>query len=118
MGRTGGIRRATKYTTLIEAEDLDYQICTLGTGVEHAAGAHFAVSRSKKERLNDELSLIFYLHGGTETKSITSDITKKISGKIENGYLYPPDGPGLGIELNEEMLKKYAASDINKIVVK
>lgn len=117
MGRTGGIRRALKYTTLIEVEDLDYQICALGTGIEHAATAHFAVSRTKKERLNDELGLIFYLHGGTETDAITTDITKEISGKIENGYLYPPKGPGLGIELNEEMVKKYQASDVNKIVV-
>jgi L-alanine-DL-glutamate epimerase-like enolase superfamily enzyme len=117
LGRIGGIRRATKYTTLIEAEDLDYQICTLGTGIEHAAGAHFAVSRSKKERLFDELGLIFYLHGGINTKEIKSDITKEISGQIENGYLYPPKGPGLGIELNEEMVKKYSASDVNKIVV-
>jgi L-alanine-DL-glutamate epimerase-like enolase superfamily enzyme len=117
LGRTGGIRRALKYTTLIEAEDLDYQICTLGTGIEHAAGAHFAVSRTKKERLNDELGLIFYLHGGTDTKDITADITKEISGKIEKGFLYPPNGPGLGFELNEEMVKKYAASGVNKIVV-
>jgi L-alanine-DL-glutamate epimerase-like enolase superfamily enzyme len=117
LGRTGGIRRALKYTTLIEAEDLDYQICTLGTGIEHAAGAHFAVSRTKKERLNDELGLIFYLHGGTETKDITADVTKEISGRIEKGFLYPPDGPGLGFELNEEMVKKYAAPGINKIIV-
>lgn len=117
MGRIGGIRRATKYTALIEAEDLDYQICTLGTGIEHAAGAHFAVSRSKKQRLNEELGLIFYLHGGTTTKDITSDITKEISGPIEKGYLYPPKGPGLGIELHEDNVKKYAAPDLNKIVV-
>ena len=117
MGRIGGIRRALKYTTLIEAEDLDYQICTLGTGIEHAVGAHFAVSRSKKERLNDELGLIFYLHGETKTEAITKDITKEISGKIENGYLYPPKGPGLGIELNEEMVEQYAAPGVNKIVV-
>jgi L-alanine-DL-glutamate epimerase-like enolase superfamily enzyme len=117
LNKVGGIRRATKYTTLIEAEDLDYQICTLGTGIEHAAGAHFAISRTKKERLNDELGLILYLHGGTETQGITSDITKRINGKIQHGYLYPPEGPGLGIELNEEMIKKYAVSDVNSIIV-
>jgi muconate cycloisomerase len=118
LGRVGGIRRALKYTTLIEAAGLDYQICTLGTGIEHAVGAHFAVSRSKKERLLDEHGLIFYLHGTTETKRITSDVTKEINGKIEKGYLYPPKGPGLGVELNEAMVKRYAASGINRIVVK
>jgi L-alanine-DL-glutamate epimerase-like enolase superfamily enzyme len=24
--------------------------------------------------------------------------------RYENGYLYPPDGPGLGIELNEAII--------------
>jgi L-alanine-DL-glutamate epimerase-like enolase superfamily enzyme len=118
MGKVGGIRKAVKFTTLAEAAGLDYQICTLGTGIEHAAGAHFAVSRLKGERLLDELGLILYLHGGTETEGITTGVVKEINGKIEKGYLYPPKGPGLGVELNPEMVERYAAPGINKIVVK
>jgi len=117
MGKVGGIRRAHKLSTLIEAADLDYQICALGTGIEHAAGAHFAVSRLKSDRFLDELSLIFYLHGGTETKEIKTDILKEMGGKIEKGFLYPPKGPGLGVELNDEMVKRYAASGVSTIVV-
>ena len=117
MGRLGGIRKALQYTTLIECASLDYAICVLGNGIEHAVGAHFAVSRQKRDRVLDELGLIFYLYGGTDTKDITTDVTKEINGRIENGYLYSPKGPGLGIELNEEMVRKYAAPDINKIVV-
>src|SRR4030043_654207 len=117
LGRIGGIRKALNYTNLIEAASLDYAICVLGTGIEHAVGAHFAVSRQKRGRILDELGLIFYLHGGTETKGITTDVTKEINGRIDTGYLYPPKGPGLGIELDEEMVKRYAAPGINKIVV-
>jgi L-alanine-DL-glutamate epimerase-like enolase superfamily enzyme len=118
LGKVGGLRKALKFTALTEAADLHYQICTLGTGIEHAAGAHFAVSRLKGERLLDELGLILYLHGGTETRSITTDVIKEINGKIEKGYLYPPKGPGLGVELNQAIVKRYAAPGINKIVVK
>jgi L-alanine-DL-glutamate epimerase-like enolase superfamily enzyme len=103
---------------VIEAADLNYQICALGTGIEHAAGAHLAVSRLKGDRFLDELSLIFYLHGGMETKDITTDVTKEMNGKIEKGYLYPPKGPGLGVELNEDMVKRYAASGVSTIMVK
>ena len=117
MGRIGGIRKTLNYTNLVDAANLDYAICVLGNGIEHAAGAHFAVSRAKRGRILDELGLIFYLYGGTETKEITTDVTKEINGKIEKGYLYPPKGPGLGIELDEEMVKRYAAPGINKIVV-
>ncbi len=118
MGKVGGLRKASKLSTLVEAADLNYQICALGTGIEHAAGAHLAVSRVKGDRFLDELSLIFYLHGGMETKDITTDVTKEMNGKIEKGHLYPPKGPGLGVELNEDMVKRYAASGVSAIVVK
>lgn len=118
MGRIGGIRKTQIFTNLIDSANLDYALCTLSNGIEHAAGAHFAVSRVKRERILDELALIFYLYGGTDTKSITNDVAGEISGHIENGYLYPPKGPGLGIELNEKMVKKYLATNINPIVVK
>jgi L-Ala-D/L-Glu epimerase / N-acetyl-D-glutamate racemase len=118
IGKVGGLRKASKLSTVIEAADLNYQICALGTGIEHAAGAHLAVSRLKGDRFLDELSLIFYLHGGMETKDITTDVTKEMNGKIEKGYLYPPKGPGLGVELNEDMVKRYAASGVSTIMVK
>jgi L-alanine-DL-glutamate epimerase-like enolase superfamily enzyme len=117
MGRIGGIRKTSIYTNLIDVANLDYAVCVLGNGIEHAAGAHFAVSRSKRGRILDELGLIFYLYGGTETREITTDVTKEINGKIEKGYLYPPKGPGLGVELDQNMVDRYLALDVNKIVV-
>jgi len=117
MGRIGGIRKTLQFTNLVDMANLDYAICVLGNGIEHAAGAHFAVSRVKRGRILDELSLIFYLYGGTESKDITMDVTQEISGTIKNGYLYPPKGPGLGVELNQDMVNQYLASDTNTIVV-
>lgn len=117
MGRIGGIRKTLQFTDLVDTASLDYAICVLGNGIEHAAGAHFAVSRAKRGRILDELGLIFYLYGGTETTKITTDVTKEINGKIEKGYLYPPKGPGLGVELNQEMVDRYHAPDINTIMV-
>jgi L-alanine-DL-glutamate epimerase-like enolase superfamily enzyme len=117
MGRIGGIRKSLQFTNLVDAANLDYAVCVLGNGIEHAAGAHFAVSRVKRGRILDELSLIFYLYGGTETKEITTDVTKEINGTIEKGYLYPPKGPGLGIELNQDMVNQYLSSNTNAVVV-
>ena len=31
---------------------------------------------------------------------------------IEDGYLYPNDGPGLGIDINEDLAAKYPCQDI------
>jgi L-alanine-DL-glutamate epimerase-like enolase superfamily enzyme len=117
LSRVGGLRLSSKYATLIEAANLDYAICSTGNGIEHAAGAHFVVSRTKRERILDELALILYLHGGTETEGIKTDVTKQINGKIEKGYLYPPRGPGLGIELNQDVIDQCHSPHINTIVV-
>ena len=65
MGRIGGIRKTLQFTNLVDAANLDYAICVLGNGIEHAAGAHFAVSRVKRGRILNELGLVFYLYGGT-----------------------------------------------------
>jgi len=116
MGRIGGIRKNLQFTNLVDTANLDYAICVLGNGIEHAAGAHFAVSRPKRERILDELGLLFYLYGGTETKDITTDVTKEINGRIEKGYLYPPKGPGLGVELNWEMIDRYRVPGLDTIV--
>jgi muconate cycloisomerase len=116
MGRIGGIRKTLQFTNLVDTANLDYAICVLGNGIEHAAGAHFAVSRPKRERILDELGLLFYLYGGTETKDITTDVTKEINGRIEKGYLYPPKGPGLGVELNWEMIDRYRVPGLDTIV--
>jgi L-alanine-DL-glutamate epimerase-like enolase superfamily enzyme len=51
-------------------------------------------------------------------KDIATDVTKEMNGKIEKGYLYPPKGPGLGVELNEDRVKRYAASGVSTIMVK
>jgi L-Ala-D/L-Glu epimerase len=117
MGRIGGIRKSVQFANLIDTANLDYAICVLGNGIEHAAGAHFAVSRVKRERILDELGLLFYLYGGTETREITTDVTKEINGRIEKGFLYPPKGPGLGVELDEKMVNRYLAADTGTIVV-
>jgi L-alanine-DL-glutamate epimerase-like enolase superfamily enzyme len=40
----------------------------------------------------------------TVSKPITDDIAVRVP-RYENGYLYPPEGPGLGMELNEDLVK-------------
>ncbi|MDR1292476.1 MAG: mandelate racemase/muconate lactonizing enzyme family protein [Clostridiales Family XIII bacterium] len=116
--RVGGIGRAVKYCDLIETAHLNYQICNMDNSIAGAAGAHFAVSRSDRGgRYYDELSLYLYLHGTYGTKEITDDIVKEQAAVIKNGVLYAPKGPGLGVELDEEMMKRYAAQNIGKILV-
>jgi L-alanine-DL-glutamate epimerase-like enolase superfamily enzyme len=104
---------------MLETARLNYQICNMDNSIAGAAAAHFAVSRSDRGgRYYDELSLYLYLHGTYDTKSIKDDIIKEQAAVIEKGVLYVPKGPGLGVEPDEEMLRRCAAPGLNKIIVK
>ncbi|MDR5653342.1 mandelate racemase/muconate lactonizing enzyme family protein [Ruixingdingia sedimenti] len=117
--RVGGIHRAVKWADLMDQAFLDYQICNQGNSIAAAAGAHFAVTRRKSDRFNDELSLFLYLHGTMDTASITDDIVKTPGFVIENGTLRAPgDAPGLGVELVDEAVEHYRHRDLPVITVK
>lgn len=116
--RIGGLRRALQFRALAEAAGLDYAIsCYNGTGLEHAASSHFAVSCLKSERIPDQPIGVLYLYGGTETTGIKRDVCEEIVGKIAGGYLYTPKGPGLGIKLNQDTVEKYLTPNKNKIII-
>jgi L-alanine-DL-glutamate epimerase-like enolase superfamily enzyme len=119
MTRVGGIGRSARYCDMLETARLGYQICNMDNSIAGAAAAHFAVSRSDRGgRYYDELGLYLYLHGTYDTKSIADDIVKEQAAVIENGVLYAPKGPGLGVELDEAMMKRCAAPGLSVIAVK
>ena len=115
--RVGGLYQSQRYADLLDAAYLDYQICNLGNSIANAAGAHFAVSRKKKEKFYDELGLYLYLHGTTDTASIQDDVITAPGGEIRDGCLYPPKGPGLGVELNEDYFRHCIPENVGTIVV-
>jgi len=117
LHRIGGVRRAAKWANLMDIAYIDYQICSLGNSIAAAAGAHFAVTRPKRERFLDELGIYLYLHGTTDTASIKDDIVIASSAEIKDGYLYAPKGPGLGLEINEEILQRCIPTNISPIVI-
>jgi L-alanine-DL-glutamate epimerase-like enolase superfamily enzyme len=120
LDRIGGFRKAIQFRALADAANLDYAISTYnGPGLNHAAACHFAISCSKRGAISDQLANVLMYTGGTDTQNIVrSDITKEINSKIENGYVLPPKGPGLGVELNEKLVKEYITDGISSIVVK
>ncbi len=115
--RVGGMHRAVKWADLMDVSHSDYQICNQGNTIAAAVGAHFAVSRRKSPRFNDELGLFLYLHDTTDTKSITDDIVEDPGFVIENGTLHSPTGPGLGVELDDDMVARYASTAFPAITV-
>lgn len=94
LGRPGGLYGAQKMAAVAEAADLPVVIGTmLEMGVGTAAAAHFAASCRQLD----------YPCDITGPTLLVEDILVS-SLRFEEGYLYLPEGPGLGVELDEDKL--------------
>jgi muconate cycloisomerase len=103
VGKGGGIGPARKMAAVAEAAGLT---CTVGSnlelGIASAAMAHLAASSpgiGAEEFPCDILGPIAYEH----------DLLAGSPFDFREGTVQPPEGPGLGITLDEEMLARYQA---------
>jgi L-alanine-DL-glutamate epimerase-like enolase superfamily enzyme len=97
VAEAGGIGPAARIFAIAEAARLP---CIIGSmpelGIGTAAQAHLAFAMGNIGYASDVNGFVYH-----------SDdiICEKLH--IEEGYLYPPPGPGLGVSIDEEKLKKY-----------
>jgi L-alanine-DL-glutamate epimerase-like enolase superfamily enzyme len=52
----------------------------------------------------------------TVSTPLKNDLAVKVP-RYENGFLYPPDGPGFGVELNEAAVKRLATPGKSPTVI-
>lgn len=102
VGKVGGLNVSKKISDFAEAADFP---CMVGSMLEiwvgTAAGAHFALAMKNVSYECELVGPPFY----------TYDVVKEVY-KYVNGFLEVPDKPGLGLELDEEKLKKAVAGEI------
>ena len=117
--RIGGFRKSLQFRALVEAADLDYAISTYNsTAISHAAATHFAITCTKRSEILDELANVLYFTGGIDSKVIEKpSITKEINATIENGFVQVPKGPGLGIEINDDLVRQYQTPGVDLITL-
>ena len=107
--KPGGLFRAKKVAALIEAGGLTANVNgSAEMGVANAVNLH--LSASTKVVSHACVYPITSLEGREQTKVagrfyLDDIITEPF--KYEDGYLYVPHGPGLGVELDEEKIAKY-----------
>jgi L-alanine-DL-glutamate epimerase-like enolase superfamily enzyme len=103
----GGITEGLKWGAIAKESNLGIYCGAMNGPWEAAAQAHWLctdVAYSKQAHAN-YYPLMMY---GTldTTKPVDVDIIKNPM-VYKDGYFYPPEGPGLGLELNEEAVPKY-----------
>jgi len=94
--RCGGITESKRIYDLSKKYDVNLVPHGFSTGILIAATAHFLASCETTD-------LIEY---SQSTSPLFSDLVKNQIA-FENGYIKVPDQPGLGIDLDEEIINKY-----------
>ena len=102
LGRVGGILEAKKIAAIAEASYVQVGAHMYCGPIIAAANVQVATCISN-----------FLILEGIETWSGFDSSLVKNPLKWEDGYIIPPDSPGLGIELKEEELNKYPYKENN-----
>jgi L-alanine-DL-glutamate epimerase-like enolase superfamily enzyme len=91
----------------------------INTGLGAAVEAHFLAAIEWMGKIEQESIGPLNQYDLIETKGnpIPDDLGLSCP-RYEGGYLYPPDGPGLGIELNEETVRKFPTPGKEPVVLK
>jgi D-galactarolactone cycloisomerase len=107
VARAGGITEVLKIAGLAAARKVPISFHTWGDAVALAASVH--LSAAIPESMVMELD---YTYNPLRAELLREPF------ELRNGYLYPPDGPGLGIEVNPEALQRFAFSGSEELTVR
>jgi muconate cycloisomerase len=117
ISRSGGFFRGKQAVHAIDAAGL-FAVGSeqLGFGIELAAQAHFAVSTSFLSLPGGYGAGILGMAGAFDTRHFEDDIVSNPP-RIEEGNLYVPEGPGLGVELREDKVRTYLTRGASPVMV-
>jgi L-Ala-D/L-Glu epimerase / N-acetyl-D-glutamate racemase len=111
LQKAGGLLKAQRFLTLARLGDLPVMCgCMIGSGLEGSPSAHLMIADQWAAQFTHENLGLLTIHNQweNEVQQITEDIALNPP-VYRNGKLYPNEGPGFGIELNEDAVAKYTA---------
>src|SRR5512135_14804 len=107
VARAGGITEIRKITALAAKHKVPVSFHTWGDGVALAASIH--LSAALKDCIVMELD---YTYNPLREELLSDPF------EVQNGYLIPPEKPGLGIELNQTALERFAFSGTEELAIR
>jgi len=108
--KAGGILKSQKWVSIAQSANLPVMCgCMINSGLGAAVEAHFLAATDWMGKIEQEAigPLNLYNIPDTVSTPLENDLAVKVP-RYENGFLYPPHGPGFGVELNEAAVKKLA----------
>ncbi len=119
LPKAGGILKAQKWVAIAQAANLPVMCgCMIDSGLGAACTAQFLAATEWMGKIEQEAigPLNLYNIPDTVSTPLKDDLAVKVP-RYENGFLYPPDGPGIGVELNEAAVKKLATPGKSPTVI-
>jgi L-alanine-DL-glutamate epimerase-like enolase superfamily enzyme len=117
--KAGGILKSRKWVSIAQAANLPVMCgCMIDSGIGAASTAHFLAATEWIGKIEQEAigPLNLYNIPDTVSTPLKNDLAVKVP-RYENGFLYPPEGPGFGVELNEAAVKKLATPGKSPTVI-
>ncbi len=107
VARAGGISEVKEIGTLAEKHGLPLSLHTYGDAVGLAASAHMAAALKNSTVMERDCT-----YNPLQTALLREPL------KVQGGTLIPPQGPGLGIELDPDALAKYQYSGEEDLTIR
>lgn len=103
---TGGILKSKEWLAICKAANLAISCGSMvGSSYEAAAQAHFLASDSWCSKMAHANLGPPLIHNTFDTTGVKDDLSVNCC-QFKDGYFWAPDGPGLGLELNEKLIPK------------
>ena len=113
LQKAGGLLKSQRWLTLARLSGLPVHCgCMIGSGLEHSPSAHLWTSNDwAAQGLSESIGPLM-IHGVMESRDIPPgrDLARNIP-RFEAGLAYPNEGPGLGIELDEDFIATHRTAD-------
>jgi L-alanine-DL-glutamate epimerase-like enolase superfamily enzyme len=107
LGPAGGITQGVQWANIAKATNLPMYCGAMNGPWEAAAQAHWLCSDAAFDKQAHAVFFPVTMYGTFDTTQPTDVDIITNPMKYKDGYFYPPEGPGLGLELNEKAVPKY-----------
>ena len=107
VARAGGITEVRKIAAMAAEHHVPLSFHTWGDGIALAASVH--LSAALKECIVMELD---YTYNPLRAELLREPL------EVENGFLFPSDKPGLGVELDSKAVEKFAFAGVEEIALR
>ncbi len=117
--KAGGLLKSQRWLTLARLSGLPVMCgCMPGSGLEAAPTAHLLVADQWASQFVQENCGPLSIHDVYELEGTNLTGEVALNGpRYAKGRMYAPEGPGLGVELNEDFIREHVSSELETRVV-